>query len=254
MVKKRVFLSVFVVGLCLVATGAFAADAMSQLMTMANKIARAKKFSVTMRMGYDVVQSSGQKIEFGEVRKVILKRPNYLRVDAKQSDGDMNGIVFDGRTFTQYSLTPNVYARLDLTGDIDRAVRFAVARFGVRVPLARMLVTTFPEEIRKLTTEVFYVEKDVLGEVPTDHIAGRTPDVDYQVWIGKDNLPRRIVLTYKKAPEQPQFWASFTNWNMSPRITEDTFIFTPPKGAEEIPFILPAGVTEDKTRDQGGSS
>ena len=254
MVKRRVFLSVLAVVLCLVTTSAFGADAMSQLVAMANKIAKAKKFRVTIRMGYDVVQSSGQKLEFGEVRKVILKRPNYLRVDAKQSDGDINGIVFDGRTFTQYSLTPNVYARLDLEGDIDRAVRFAVAKFGVRVPLARMLVTTFPEEIRKLTTEVFYVERDVLGEVPTDHIAGRTPDVDYQVWIGKDNLPRRIVLTYKKAPGQPQFWANFTDWNMSPRISGETFIFTPPKGAEEIPFVIPAGVTEEKARDQGGSS
>ncbi len=254
MVKKRVYLSVFVFILCFVTTSAFGADAMSQLMAMANKIAKAKKFSVTLRMGYDVVQDSGQKIEFGELRKVVLKRPRYLRVEAKQSDGDINGIVFDGRIFTQYSLTQNVYARLDLNGNINEAVRFAVAKFGVRVPLARMLVTTFPQEVRKLTTAVFYVEKDVLGDEPTDHLAGRTPDVDYQVWIAKDGLPRRIVLTYKNAPGQPQFWANFYDWNMSPKITEDTFIFTPPKGAEEIPFILPAITIDQKAGDEGGAS
>lgn len=254
MVRKRLFLSVLVLTLCLFTASAYAADAMSLLTGMAQKIASAKKFSVTIRMGYDVVQDSGQKVEFGEIRKIILKRPKYLRVEAKQSDGDVNGIVFDGRTFTQYSLTPNVYARLDLTGDIDKAVRFAVAKFGVRVPLARMLVTTFPDEIRKLTKEVFYVEKDVLGKSPTDHVAGRTDDVDYQVWIGKDKLPTRIVITYKNAPGQPQFWANFYDWNLSPKTTEETFIFTPPKGAEEIPFILPVSAPEPGTTDQGGAS
>ncbi len=92
MIRKRLFLSVLVLTLCLFTASAYAADAMSLLTGMAQKIASAKKFSVTIRMRYDVVQDSGQKVEFGEIRKIILKRPKYLRVEAKQSDGDVNGM------------------------------------------------------------------------------------------------------------------------------------------------------------------
>lgn len=50
---------------------------------MAKKLAETKQFSVTMHMGYDVVQKSGQKIEFSEIRKTTINRPNHLRVDAR---------------------------------------------------------------------------------------------------------------------------------------------------------------------------
>ncbi len=253
MIKKQPFLMVAIalfIILCFSVIRAFAVAPLLEVIAMANKIADVNKFSVTIRMGYDVVQDNGQKIEFGEVREVSVLRPYCLKMKAKQSDGDINGVVFDGKIFTQYSLKENVYARLRLIGDIDRVVKYAVAKFGVRVPLARMLVTTFPEEIRKLTKEVVFVERDVLGDVPTYHIAGRTDDVDYQVWIADDNLPRRIVLTYKNEVGQPQFWANFYNWDLNPSLTKEDFIFKPPKGAEEIPFVVPV---EPPKAGQGGS-
>ena len=219
---------------------AWAVDPMLEVVGMAQKIADAKAFTVTMHMGYDVVQKSGQKLEFQELRKVVLSRPNYIRVDAKQSDGDEGGLIYDGETITQFSKTAKVYGQVPLKGSVDDMVRFAVARLDVRIPLARMLVTTFPQEIKKLTTEIFYVERDVLGQVPTDHIAGRTEDVDYQVWIGEDKLPRRIVLTYKNLPGQPQFWANFTDWNLSPKVSKEMFTFKPPRDWEKIPVLMPA--------------
>ena len=36
---------------------------------------------------YDVVQESGEKIEFGEARQILLSRPNGLRVDLERRDG-----------------------------------------------------------------------------------------------------------------------------------------------------------------------
>jgi hypothetical protein len=60
-------------------------------------------------MNYDVVQASGQKIQFSEVRKVQISRPDYLRVDTQQSDGDAGSLMFDGKTLTLFSLTDNVY-------------------------------------------------------------------------------------------------------------------------------------------------
>ncbi|NCF18878.1 MAG: DUF2092 domain-containing protein [Haliea sp.] len=233
------------------ATGsAFSAEAETRLVDMAVKLADTKQFTVAIHMKYDVLQESGQVIEFGEVRTLQVSRPEYLRVDAQQSDGDSGGLIFDGKTITQFSDTHNVYTQIDRPGDIDGAIRYAVGELGVRFPLARMLVTSFPQEIRRLTTDIDFIERNTLGPVPTDHIAGRTDDLDYQIWIREDNFPTRIVLTYKNAPGQPQFRADFSNWDTVPSLKRGSFTFTPPHKSEKIPTLLPASsaITSNPTK------
>ena len=65
------------------------------LRNMADFISRTKSFSVTLRDGYDVVQASGQKIGFGEIRQITVDRQN-LRADLTQSDGDKAQLIYDG--------------------------------------------------------------------------------------------------------------------------------------------------------------
>ena len=55
---------------------------------MSQYLAQAERFSVTIRDGYDAVQQSGQKIEYGEVRKVTVSRPDRLRFEVERSDGE----------------------------------------------------------------------------------------------------------------------------------------------------------------------
>ena len=229
-------------------------DAKSLLDGMAKKLAGARQFSVSIHMNYDVIQASGQKIQFSEVRKAQISRPNYLRVDSQQSDGDAGGLIFDGKTLTLFSTTENVYSQTTHPGDVDAAVRYAVAKLGIRVPLARMLTSTLPHELQKLSTTVDYVERNILGAMPTDHIAAQTKNVDYQVWIRKDMLPTRMILTYKNEPGQPQFQAVFSSWNLTSGINDSTFTFTPAKGAERIPTLLPAPRQDGMNKRQGDAS
>jgi hypothetical protein len=248
-----VMILTFVMTFFFVTGSAIAADSEQLLSAMAEKLAETKQFSVTMHMGYDVVQESGQKIEFSEIRKITIDRPNHLRSDVKQSDGDVSLFIFDGKQITLFSAAENVYAQTDRPGDLNSAIRYAVGKMGIRVPLARILLTTFPEELKRLTVGLDYVEHNTLGAMPTDHVVGQTANVDYQIWIGEDFLPRRIVMTYKNALGQPQFWAEFSDWNLAPEISAETFLFTPPRGAEKISSFLPTIKTEAATEAPGGS-
>jgi len=252
MIAKRLLTSVILLTFCLISGRVWAVDGNALFMEMAETLARAQQFSVIIHMSYDSVQDSGQKIEFSELRKVIIQRPNNLRVDALQSDGDQSGLIFDGKTITLFSKTENVYSCTSHPGNIDATIRYAGGEMGIRIPLARMLVTNLPQELGKMVTKVEYVEKDTLQE-PLDHIAVRSQDVDLQAWIAEDKLPHRIILTYKNAPGQPQFRAEFTNWNMSPKIPSETFKFTPPKGAEKIPTLLPLSQLQSGQTKKGGA-
>jgi hypothetical protein len=228
------------------------ARAEMHLEQLAKKLAGAKQFSFTMHIDYDVMQASGQKVQFSEVREVKVSRPDRIRVDTRQSDGDTGGLIFDGKDFTLFSTSANVYSKVNRPSNLDEAIRHAVGKLGVRVPLARMLLSSLPQEMKRLNRKVDYVEQNTLGSTPSDHIAVQANNVDYQIWIAQDMLPRRVVITYKNEPGQPQFQADLTDWNMSPQISSSSFTFVPPKGAEKIRTLLPAVRADEISKAEEG--
>jgi len=230
----------------LAATDAPSATAMDQdpeakaiLMKMAEFIAKAPAFSMTLRSGYDAIQEDGQYIEFGEKRRILLQRPDLLRVETERSDGEQNLLLFDGKEITAFKAEDNVYSRIEKPGTVDDALVYLVRDLQFTLPLARLLHTGFPQQMKKKLTAISYVEENTLFDVVTDHLAIRSEGVDMQLWVAQGNepLPRRVILTYMNAPGQPQFRGDFSDWSLSPKVATDSFSFTPPKDAEKIPVI-----------------
>jgi hypothetical protein len=215
-------------------------EAMPILKKMSEYLAQAERFSVVVRDSYDVVQESGQKIEFGEVRKLTLSRPDHLRIEFERSSGEKGLVLFDGKEITVYQANENIYASTSKPGTLDEAIKHAVGDLKVRFPLAMMLLSTFPNELDSRVDSADYVEKTTITDVPCDHLAVRTAQgVDFQVWVaqGDQPVPRRIVITYTGETGQPQFRADLSDWNFSPDVSDALFAFTPPSGAERVQFL-----------------
>lgn len=229
-------------------------EARAILLEMANYLAKAPAFSVTMHSGYDAIQADGQRIEFGGRRRILLQRPDRFRVEAERSDGDRGLILFDGRAITAFRAEDNVYARVEKPGTADGAMVYMVRDLQMTLPMARMFLTSFPQDLEKLITSIRHVEENVLFDVPTDHLAVRSAEVDLQVWIsqGDQPLPRRVVITYRNAPGQPQFRADFSDWDLSPKLAADSFAFTPPAGTEQIPLLAPVRRQGSPPMQKGG--
>ena len=227
----------------------------ARLLDMAGFISGAQAFSVTIRSGYDAIQADGQRIEFGEKRRITLQRPDRLRVEAERSDGDRGLFLFDGKVLTAFKTDDNVYAQMDRNGTVDEMLVYMVRDLRLTLPLARMFHSGFRGSLEKMVTSVSFVEENFLFDVPTDHLAVRSENVDLQVWIaqGERPLPRRAVITYKSKPGQPQFWAELSDWNFSPAVTEASFSFTPPPGAEKIPLLAPARKKGALPMQEGGA-
>lgn len=225
-------------------------EAKDLLLRMANYLAQAQRFTVTMVDNYDTMQASGQKIEFGEKRNITVSRPNGLHVELEESNGEKHVFLYDGKDMTVFSPSQNVYAQAAKAGGIDEAIVYLLKDLHMRLPLAALLLSRFPTEIESRTQALEYVEKTTIHGVPTHHLAGRTETVDYQVWIpeGTQPLPLRIVLTYKNADGQPKFSAQFYDWNLSPTVSDSKFAFAPPAGSRKIAFaaqvtsIAPAAI------------
>jgi len=219
--------------------------ARDRLMEMARFLGKTDRFSASLRIAYDVVQDDGQKIEFGETRELAVQRPDRIRIVATSSDGDHNSMLFDGKLITISDDAAKVYAQAPQPGDIDATVVHFVRDLQMRLPLAPLLMARSADELQRRVRSIDYVEHtDILGE-PAHHIAARTANVDFQVWIadGKQPLPLRIVMNYPTAEGQPQFRADFSDWDLSPRFGKKAFKFEPADDAKRILFavqLLPA--------------
>ena len=214
------------------------AQARAILMRMAELLGGTQSYSVSLRAGYDAVQKSGQKIEFGESRKVTLSRPDRLRVEGERSDGGKTLTVFNGKEIVLIDPTNKVYATAPQPGSLDDTIVHFVRDLGMRFPLAVMLMSRLPAEFEDRVRSVDYVEKTSILGSPSHHLAARTDTVDFQVWVadGDKPLPLRIVLTYKTAAGQPQFWAQFSDWNLAPAIADSAFSAEVPEGLRKIAF------------------
>lgn len=213
-------------------------QAMAVLKRTAEFLTKAQRFSVTADIGFDAVQDSGQKIEFGETRKIVLHRPDHLRIDATKRDGSKSELIFNGKEIALFYAKENVYATEAKPGTVDEVIAYFVNDLGMRLPLAELLDSNLYKMLQERAREAAYVEKSSIAGVPCDHIALRGDQADVQLWVAQGNqpLPQRVVITYKREDGRPQFWANFTKWNLSPKVPDSLFVFTPPTGAAKIAF------------------
>jgi hypothetical protein len=229
-------------------------QAMAVVKRMAEFLSQAQRFSLTVDIGFDAVQDNGQKIEFGETRKILLSRPDHLRIDTTKRNGAEDEVIFDGKDITVFNPKENVYATEAKPGTVDQAIAYFVHDLGMRLPLAELVNSNLAKMLPERVREAAYVEKSSIGGVPCDHIALRGEQADMQLWIaeGDKPLPQRVVITYKREDGRPQFWANLKKWNLSPKVRDSLFAFTPPKGAVKIAFSPRQMMQPGEQKTNGG--
>lgn len=228
-------------------------QAMTVLMKMADFLAKAKSFSVTVDGAYDAVQEDGRKLEYGGVRKVLVDRPNRMRQDIEQRDGGKSVFIFNGKEIYAFNAKNNVYGTVEKPGSIDAAVKFFTDDLGMRLPLAQLYSVNLPKYVKDKVRVLDLVGTAMIDGVSCDHLSARMDNADVQLWIdrGQNPVPRRIIVTYRNAPDKPQFRAQLKDWNFAPSISDSLFTFTPPEGAERIAFAA-AKKTVPPKGDQKG--
>lgn len=227
---------------------AIEAEALEIFKGMADYLAAAKEFAYHAESSYDVVQPSGMKVEFGGSRDVLVARPNRLRMDRERRDGQRAVLVFDGEKIWAADPDEKVYATAAQPGDLEESIDFAVIELRIKAPLADLLVPDLYEKTTSKLTGALDLGERVLDGVVCDHLLMSNDYADFQMWINTGDQPvlKRIVITYKEDPGEPQYRAQFRDWNMAPEDARARLDFQPPDGAERIRFYVPAATPEQE--------
>ena len=259
MLELRKILIVLIVAMFSLPVATMAADqedaeieeyAIEVLTRSIDYLANLKKMRLTAEFGFDVLQETGQMIEFGSRQEVTVQRPDHFRIDFARRDGVAGHVVYDGKEIVLFNPEHAVYAKVPFKGKIDDAFDFLAEELERSIPLRDFFATDLNELMIAKIDSAVYVGESTVGGVLCDHLAMRNENVDFQLWVaqGDKPLPHRMIITHKNEEGQPQFWSQFLKWDISPEIKKGDFSYTPPKGAERIPFA----VLDEELPQQGG--
>ena len=130
----------------------------------------------------------------------------------------------------------NVYTENKAPESFDAFVNQAHSERGVEIPGADLLLTNVHEELTEPVTEAMYLGIGIVDGVECEHLAFRTPEVDWQMWVatGDKPYPCKYVVTSKLVDAAPQYQLRVSNWSDTPDVSSETFKFKPANGAKKI--------------------
>ena len=247
MIKRTIFIILILCGAqlsCLtfaqdqVAVKAIDAKADKILRQMNDYLNTLEQFSIHLENSVDILTETGQKLQLGRSVDVSIKRPNRLRVDI---NGDIlsQQLFYDGKNVTLYGKIVNYYATSKAPATIEAAMDYAEKSFGLVAPAADLIYKNSYDILTEDLKSGGYFGLSTVSGIECHHLAFRAEETDWQIWIenSKTPLPRKFVITSKWIASAPQFTAVFSNWDVSPKLKNNRFIFVAPAGAEKIDFL-----------------
>jgi hypothetical protein len=202
-------------------------------------LARQQRFSLDTESSIDVVLVTGQKIQFDHTARVSVERPSKLRAERT---GEMVDQIFyyDGKSLTLHSPLDNYYATIAAPGTLEELLDFAREKLDIVAPAGDLLYKNAYDILMRDVTSGFVVGKGLVDGVRCDHLAFRTPLVDWQIWIeeGARPLARKLVFTTRDKLNAPQFTAVTRNWDLKPEFSASTFSFKPSQNVRKVEFLL----------------
>jgi hypothetical protein len=214
--------------------------AVNALKEMSSYLRTLSTFQVHADITTEDVLLDGQKITTMNVAELVARRPDRLRLDVK-NDKQRRLYFFDGKNFTLFAPVSSYYATVAAPSTINALADKLEDDYGITLPFVDLFRWGSPDSGANALTEALTGAVDIgpsaVEGVTCEQYAFRQDGLDWQVWIqeGDYPLPRRVVLTTLTDPARPQYTATYT-WNLAPSLSDDAFVFDPPKDAKPITF------------------
>jgi len=214
-------------------------DVAATLRAMSQTLASAKALTVNMSILREGRLGEEQDILLSATSAVAMRRPDRL-AGIVGSDLGSFSLWYDGTKVTVYNPVSNAYGSTKLTGDTDTVMTWLEKRLGIDIVVRPLLLSDPYADLTRSGTTGVRVGASLVRGMPVDHYAMRSPGVDWEIWVSTTGpkLPRRVSVVDRSGPEKLRVIVEFDNWNLSPRLSDAHFVFSPPRGAVEATPVL----------------
>jgi hypothetical protein len=211
------------------------AFAKTRLKAMSDYMAAQKAVSFDYDSTLEVVSSDNQKVGLASSGKMTLNRPDKIHGTRTGGFADIE-FAFDGKTLTFLGKNANAYAQVEAPGTIDQLIDTLRDKYHRPVPGADLLLSDIYGQLEPEVKSTKDLGAGVIGGVECDHLAFRTSEVDWQIWIAQGDRPYpcRYVITSPKVAASPQYSIDIRSWKTGSDAAADTFSLQLPKDAKKL--------------------
>jgi len=211
------------------------AFAKSQLKAMSDYLGAQKAMSFNYDVNLELVSKQQQKIGLASSGTLTLDRPDKFHLTRTGGFANVE-MVFDGKTLTLLGKNTNLYTQLEAPGTIDQLEDVLRNKYHRPVPAADLLISDPYKELMAEVNDAKDLGSGVIHGVECDHLAFRTKEVDWQIWIaqGARPYPCRYVITSKKVTGWPQYTLDTWGWKTGAEVSPDSFKLEIPANAKKL--------------------
>ena len=195
-------------------------------------------FGVAGDITSEEVLETGQSISYPGAIDMVVRRPDRLRANL-DSSRKRRQYFYDGHTLTVYAPRQGFYTSVDAPPTIQGMLDVASERLNLVLPLSDMFELGVNPALTSRITSGFLVGIEAVDDQTCEHYAFRQPGIDWEIWIAEGDapLPCMYRITSLEDPSRPDYIVRLT-WTLAPVITDDTFTFVAPEGADRIPAAM----------------
>lgn len=228
-------------------------EARTAFKAMADFLAQQKTLSVTYDSTLEIVTDDIQKVGLASSGSLTMTRPDKARIT--RSGGLANvELVTDGSELSVYGKNLNVYARHPFKGTLDELIDMLRLEFGLELPAADLLSANANDTMMANVIQAEALGIGVIRGQACDHLAFRTDDVDWQIWIaeGDKPFPCRFTITSKMTVLAPSYDITFSDWKSGAEVVADDYALKPAADAKQVEFGDLQGLDE-VPKSEGGA-
>lgn len=213
------------------------ASAKILLKNMSDYMSAQKALSFNYDTILEVITQEQQKLALASSGTVLLNRPDKLHISRTGGFADVE-ILFDGKNMTLFGKNANLFTQIAAPGTVDHLVDELRDKYNRPVPGADLLMSNIQEELMDGVIDIKDLGSGVIGGVECDHLAFRTKEVDWQIWIAQGNRPYpcRYVITSKQVAGGPQYSIQISDWKSDAEVAPNDFAFNNSTSAKKIDF------------------
>jgi hypothetical protein len=207
------------------------------LRQMSAILAQSKNLSFRVERKLDAALVEGRNVPENAQLEISVSRPGKFLAKSDSKD-NVRHVFFDGQNLSIFDETMKLYATVPVPGTIDEVVARIDEKYGFTPPLAEFILSDTYRALAPQIKTRSYKGKENIAGVECHHLTFGGDEADSELWIGTaDQLPRKLVATFKNREGSPKLQADFSNWNLAPTLDDKIFSFVAPKDAEKVEMV-----------------
>ena len=208
------------------------------LQNMSNFLSSADQFSFNANMTENRLYDKDYSIFSDVTSEVTIRRPDKVYADIK-SDYNHKRYWYDGQKITLLTVSANMYATAEATGDIDKMADFVYDNYGVSIPLIALGSKNPYAFLMDSVVNGYNAGLHRVDGVLCHHLLFIEDNAEWEIWIedGPAMIPRKFAVKYKFDDLNYVFVASINDWKFNEYAPDEMFHFIAPPAAGIIEFV-----------------